>query len=43
MINDTKSISSEFKGVGTRKVGTLKPAINAIPKNVLNDQTLKVH
>ena len=41
MINDTKSISSEFKGVGTRKVGTLKPAINAIPKECFERSNLK--
>lgn len=37
----TETISKEFAGVGAKKVGTLKPALNAIPRECLERPTYK--
>ncbi|MFN8015991.1 MAG: fatty acid desaturase [Acidimicrobiia bacterium] len=41
MQNPTKSLSNEFAGVGSKKVRTLKPALDAIPKECLDRPTHK--
>jgi len=41
MKSDSQSISKEFAGVGSQKVGTLKPALRAIPSECLERPTRK--